>query len=53
MGTGQRLAAYKIPTAIVVIPLPRDMATVVLAIEASPSRRCVSEVGVAGGGGKG
>ena len=53
MGTGHRLAAYKIPPAIVVIPLPRNMATVVLAIEASPSRRCISEVGsVAGEGGR-
>ena len=38
--------------AIVTITVPRDMATVVLAIEASPSRRGVSVVGSVAGGGR-
>jgi len=51
-GDGAAPGRVSIPLAIVAIPLPRDMATVVLAIEASPSRRGVSVVGSVAGGGR-
>ena len=51
-GDGAAPGSVSIPPAIVAIPLPRDMATVVLAIEASPSRRGVSVVGSVAGGGR-
>jgi hypothetical protein len=52
-GDGAAPGRVSIPPAIVAIPLPRDMATVVLAIEASPSHRGVSVVGSVAGGGEG
>ena len=51
-GGGAAPGRVFIPPAIVVIPLPRNMATVMRAIEASPSRRGVSVVGLVAGGGR-
>ena len=51
-GDGAAPGRVSIPPAIVAIPLPRDMAAVVLAIEASPSRRGVSVVGSVAWGGR-
>ncbi len=51
-GDGAAHGPVSIPPAIVAIPLPRDMATVVMAIEASPSRPGVSVVGLVAGGGR-
>jgi len=51
-GEGAAPGRVSIPPAIVAIPLLRDMATVVLAIESSPSRQGVSVAGSVAGGGR-